>query len=77
MPQTVWMVALIQPPDGWDSWRALLIRERTLEALDGRGTHLEVLLVLQIPREPFGAEMRCVLDSVADDLLRFPVVMEQ
>src|SRR5262245_23607578 len=43
--------------------------ERTLEALDGRGTDLEVMLVLQIPGETFGTKVRCVLDGVSDDLL--------
>src|SRR5918911_3777478 len=63
------MMPLIQPPDGWSSWWALRSTERTLEALDGRGTDLEVMLVLQIPCETFGTKVRGVLDSVADDLL--------
>ena len=69
MPKTMRMMAFIKPPDGWGSWWALLITERTLEALDGRGTDLEVMLVLQIPCEPFGAKVRGMLDSVSDDLL--------
>src|SRR5262245_52281502 len=63
------MMPLIKPPDGWGSWGASLFMERPLEALDGRGTDLKGMLVLQIPRETFGPKVRGVLDSISDDLL--------
>jgi hypothetical protein len=68
MPETMGVTPLIKLPHGGAAggdiscWCAL-------QALDGRGADLEVMLILQIPGETFGAKVRFVLDGVVDKIL--------
>ena len=69
MPETLGVMPLRDPPHGRGGRWAYRLLAHALEALDGRRADLEMVLMLQIPGETFGAKGRFVRDDVADQIL--------
>jgi hypothetical protein len=69
MPQAMGVMPLIEPPDGRGGRWSHLLMEGTLEAFDGRRADLQLVLILQIPAEPFSPEIRFGFDRLAETLL--------
>ena len=71
MPEAMGVMPLIEPPDGRGGRWGLLLPECTLEAFDGRGADLQLMLILQIPREPLRTKRRFGCDYLAETLCCF------